>query len=126
MKKTLASIFISIILILQSHIIYARPATDGYTFSEKQFEHLDIRVKVILFKSKKEWKQHLQSQHFNDMEIFGYAIISPNKNTCDIYMIDPKTSYQPDAIGHEFLHCLFGQFHRTQTGSNITLFTNSH
>jgi hypothetical protein len=27
-------------------------------------------------------------------------------------MVDPKVEYQPEFVGHEMLHCFYGQWHK--------------
>ena len=33
---------------------------------------------------------------------------------CEIHIMEPTVKYQPDFIGHEVTHCLYGQFHPSQ------------
>jgi hypothetical protein len=33
---------------------------------------------------------------------------------CNVYIMDPKVNYQPEWYGHELVHCMYGDWHRTQ------------
>lgn len=90
------------------------PAKDGYKFGSKQYELNDIRVEVKTYKTYKEIQDAARAIDKNVTQadtIAAFSVIRPPSNTCTIHMIDPSVSYEPEFVGHEFLHCVYGQWH---------------
>lgn len=45
--------------------------------------------------------------------IMGQALYSPNDNVCNIIISDKlSTSEQQRTLGHEVMHCLYGDYHK--------------
>jgi len=90
--------------------------SDGYVFSQKQFSKNPVTINVITYNSFNDLRGALGKINYKDKvntsSVVAFSVLSPpNYDTCTIHMIDPMISYQPEFIGHEFLHCLYGQWH---------------
>lgn len=93
----------------------AGPSLDGYTFEKAQFEHDNIKVEFV--------KVHTQAEMVWLAGTFGIKptsgavkAFSVNEgDTCVIYAEDPKVDYEPEFLGHELAHCIFGNFHPQQS-----------
>lgn len=90
---------------------------DGYYFEEESFTRLQTNVNVVLVKNQSEM-QKLIDEHPQKIipgrQILAFSVLSMKESSCTIYMIDPKVNYQPELIGHEFTHCLYGKWHVKQ------------
>lgn len=89
---------------------------DGYTFHSKQYDNKQVLVSVVTFKTWAEFRAEIARQKItltsNDSNVVAFSTIEvDNRQICTIYMIDPETQYLPEYTGHEFLHCVYGQFH---------------
>jgi len=96
----------------------SKKGADGYYFEKETFTRTEIPVEVKLMQSEKEMIAEYRKRT-NDTNakvdaksLAAFAIIRPNDNKCTIYMLDPKVKYQPEYVGHEFVHCIYGEWHK--------------
>ena len=108
MKK----IFVVFALLLASCDSAPRTGPDGYQFGYKQYEQNPVTVTVVTYKTQQDLYKVAKSKGADYPEIAAFSILYPNKEVCTIHMIDPSVSYEPEYVGHEFLHCVYGQWHR--------------
>jgi hypothetical protein len=89
---------------------------DGYRFEKETFFRSEFPVEVILFPTEQAlqaaYKTRTKATHSSSKTIAAFAVIRTNNPTCTIYMLDPKTNYQPEFIGHELVHCIYGEWHK--------------
>ena len=88
-----------------------KKGADGYRFGQKQYERDDVQVKIVTYKSQAEFNKILNQSKLPKTTA-AFSVLSPTFNTCTIHMIDPSVSYEPEFVGHEFLHCAYGQWHK--------------
>ena len=101
---------------------YARDAgADGYRFITKTIERKEVRVKIVTYKTYDALEKALKSHLGNDPKysaikasrVEAFSILElPEYDVCTIHMIDPDVSYEPEYVGHEMLHCVYGQWHK--------------
>ncbi len=87
-----------------------KKGADGYKFGEKQYERNSVQVKIITYKSQSEFEKVLQKYDL-PVTTAAFSVLVPPHDTCIIHMIDPSINYEPEFVGHEFLHCVYGQWH---------------
>ena len=85
---------------------------DGYTFGEKQYTQNPVTVNIITYQSQKEIYEVAKSKGADYPEVVAFSVLTVNRDTCTIHMIDPAVKYEPEYVGHEFLHCVYGQWHK--------------
>lgn len=93
------------------------PGADNYFFGRKQYEKEELRVKVVPYKDAKTLQRVAATEYKIQTAGTVVAFSVLKGNTCTIHMMDPSVKYQPEFIGHEFLHCVYGQWH-TDNNSN--------
>jgi len=94
-----------------------KAASDGYYFEQETFVRTDIQVNIVLVKNQEEMTKLLAEHHrsvSSGNEVAAFSVLEVSEPNCTIYMIDPKTSYQPEFIGHELVHCVYGDWHKSQ------------
>ena len=85
---------------------------DGYKFGEKQYEQTPVSVSIVTYKTEKDLQAAARARGANNEGIVAFSVLRANDpSTCTIHMIDPAVKYQPEFVGHEFLHCVYGQWH---------------
>lgn len=85
---------------------------DGYKFGQKQYEQTPVSVNVITYKTESELQSAAKARGANYDGIVAFTVLrAGDPSTCTIHMIDPAVKYQPEFVGHEFLHCVYGQWH---------------
>lgn len=87
---------------------------DGYKFGSKQYELNDVQVEVKTYQTYRALQKAAvdSDKTLKDAkDIAAFSVINPSSNTCTIHMIDPTVNYEPEFVGHEFLHCVYGQWH---------------
>jgi hypothetical protein len=84
---------------------------DGYYFEGAQYyPKTDFKVRVV-YETPEEIHRDM---HDDTIVAYSYIPTARNHWTCEIHMIDPRHQYWPAYIGHEFTHCLVGNFHPMQ------------
>lgn len=93
-----------------------KKGVDGYHIETTTFERTNFPVEVVLVKSQEELKAEFKkrSPKSDPRNLAAFAVIRPNDPRCTIYMVDPKVRYEPQYIGHEFVHCMYGDWHPNQ------------
>ena len=92
-------------------------ASDGYRFLVKEYENLSPGVEFILIRNEEDREKTLKKVFGNRWKkIAGFTYWNQNKETCRIYISDPAWKYEPEVIGHEVAHCIWGRFHKGQEG----------
>lgn len=114
MKK----IFSIALLLLASCDQSPKQGKDGYTFGSKQYEQNPVTVNIITYKSQKDLYQVAKSKGANYPEVVAFSVLTTKRDTCTIHMLDPTVAYQPEFVGHEFLHCVYGQWHTNNDSRN--------
>lgn len=85
---------------------------DGYKFGQKQYDQTPIAVNVVTYKTEKEIRTAAAARGAKNEGIVAFTVLrAGDPATCTIHMIDPAVKYQPEFVGHEFLHCVYGQWH---------------
>jgi hypothetical protein len=89
---------------------------DGYQFGKKQYEKSQVTVDIVVYDSLNDLRLEAKKRRLvrpgepNNIEAFA-EIRPPNFDTCTIHIVDPAKYYSPEFVGHEFLHCVYGQWH---------------
>jgi hypothetical protein len=89
---------------------------DGYYFEKETFTRTEFPVQVILVKDAAAITEEIRKRNniqgtVEPKNVAAFSVIRLNDNKCTIYMIDPKNKYEPEFIGHEFVHCIYGVWH---------------
>lgn len=85
---------------------------DGYKFGQKQYEQTPVTISVVTYKTEEDLVKAATVLGANYPNIAAFSVLTPNDHSkCTIHMIDPAVKYQPEFVGHEFLHCVYGQWH---------------
>ena len=90
---------------------------DGYYFEKETLTRTELTMHIVLVKNQAEMSQLLKEhgrQVASGYEVAAFSTYSQVEPRCTIYMIDPKLNYQPEFIGHEFVHCVYGNWHTVQ------------
>ena len=83
---------------------------DGYTFAATNDPRPTVIVTYRVYPDFKALRAAAKEAGIGNVPQVG-AFSTQNGNVCVIHSIDPKRDYRPDLIGHEYLHCVYGQWH---------------
>lgn len=115
---TLISLLILSVFLASCDNVTNKKAADGYYFEKETFTRTNFPVEVVLIQSEKEMvklleeKQGKISGKISPKDAAAFTVIRTNDTKCTVYMLDPKIKYQPEYIGHEFVHCIYGVWHK--------------
>jgi hypothetical protein len=87
---------------------------DGYSFGKKQYTQTDLRVDVVVYETKEKFMAEVRRRNLvaDGNEIAAFTVLYlDDRSRCTIHIIDPEADYSPEFVGHEFLHCVYGQWH---------------
>ena len=95
---------------------YKQKGKDGYHFEKETFTRTNFPVEVILVKDAAAITAAIKERNnvhgtIDAKNVAAFSVIRMNDSKCTIYMIDPKNKYEPEFIGHEFVHCIYGVWH---------------
>lgn len=86
-------------------------ASDGYIFEGKEFQHTEIDLKVIVINNVAEFDALKNKLVPGIDNLQAFSAINPFTNSCTVYVKDPLWEYQPEFLGHEIAHCIWGRWH---------------
>lgn len=103
-------------------IFRSKVGDDNYTFEMKQFTAKKMVITTVEYKNEKEFaeayetktKQSYKRENNRVIAAWTEYVYKNDVNTCTIHIMDPFYSYEPDFMGHELAHCMYGQFHPSQ------------
>lgn len=111
---------LSLSLLLSACLESSTQGADGYTFGKPQYVVTKPIVEVIVYPSRREFEEEFNKRNTetrSNSQIVAFTTLYPaDKTRCTIHIIDPAVEYSPEFVGHEFLHCMYGQWHT----SNLT------
>lgn len=89
---------------------------DGYYFEKESFTRTEFPVEVVLLKDEAAIIAAIKERNnvhgtIDPKNVAAFSVVRMNDPKCTIYMIDPKNKYEPEYIGHEFVHCIYGVWH---------------
>lgn len=88
-----------------------KPGADNYTFGTKQYERSSVQINIVTYKTQQEIAAAAKARGVDSPDIVAFSVLKPPFDTCTVHMIDPAVKYEPEYVGHEFLHCVYGQWH---------------
>lgn len=109
-----ASLLFILLLLVTSCDSSPKRGADGYKFGEKQYTQNELGVKVVTYSTRADFNKELKKRNLSikDGEIMAFSVLFvKSPNICVIHMVDPAVEYKPEFVGHEFLHCVYGQWH---------------
>lgn len=84
--------------------------TDGYYFGEPQYENSNVSVSIVTYTEKSFAEEVKQRGLPPEVKAFS-ELFSNAQDKCKIHIVNPAIKYEPEVVGHEFLHCVYGQWH---------------
>ncbi len=85
---------------------------DGYEFGNATFVADTATVSVITYGSQAELRAVAQRQgvRAEGGDLMAWATVNPSGH-CTIHIVEPARTYRPEWLGHEFTHCIRGDWH---------------
>ena len=84
---------------------------DGYKFENKEYEKLDLEISFVLLQDQAEFNEQAKIWAPGVEGLQAFSRLQPKVNRCIIYIKDPDWKYEPEWIGHEVSHCVWGRWH---------------
>jgi hypothetical protein len=112
---------IPILILLSSCEPAKKTGSDGYSFGEKQYTQTPVTVEVVVYPDRVAFERELKRLRLSadGGEIVAFTSLYPaDKTKCTMHMVDPAVEYVPEFVGHEFLHCVYGQWHTSNQQRN--------
>ena len=91
------------------------PASDGYSFGTPSFERTKVDVQLVTYKTRVDFLEAARKRNVKGDAVQAFTELRPPFNKCTIHVMDPKINYQPEFIGHEMMHCFYGQWHTSNS-----------
>ncbi|NDD84092.1 hypothetical protein EB118_17575 [bacterium] len=88
-----------------------QPSSDGYFFrGDPKPVRVEFTVKVVEHLSRKDLRKTAESFGIKHSDVHAFSVI--DGNVCTIHIIKPAKIYLPEHIGHELVHCIYGNWHK--------------
>ena len=100
-----------------------RLAADGYYWEREEYPKKEIvLIDLKVAENQLQWEEYVRSKlPLWDADNLGaFATVrtpdGPGErgDECTVYIKDPDWIYEPEFIGHELLHCFYGNWHKRQ------------
>jgi hypothetical protein len=92
-----------------------RSSADGYNFGNPTFEKTKVEVQFVTYKTRAEFLEAAKKRNVDSLELQAFTELRSPFNKCTIHVMDPRVKYQPEFIGHELAHCIYGQWHTSNS-----------
>lgn len=93
----------------------SRRGADDYYFEKKEYDQKQVTVKVELFETRRAFEVAAREKEIKNPEVLGaFATLANDGSSCTIYTLEPTVSYEPEFLGHELAHCMWGRWHQEQ------------
>jgi hypothetical protein len=84
--------------------------SDGYKFERKEFDRPQPAITIVTHPTIADLRTAAPAAaKVEGRELMAWSIIRPTG--CEVHVVDPLRSYQPQWIGHEVAHCVCGRWH---------------
>lgn len=94
-------------------------AADGFRFGTPEYVKTDFRVVIVEHESAGENARAamaagatLPEPSSDNTEIKLKAWSRLRDGSCEIHVVKATVSYEPEWLGHELSHCIYGRWHR--------------
>lgn len=92
--------------------VHVAPTTsDGYTFNKVVGEQREALIVVQTYQSTEELQRAAQGLGIIPERLVAFTQYNDKTKLCTIHIVDPKQVHAPQFIGHEVLHCVYGNWH---------------
>lgn len=87
---------------------------DGYEYAKGTMVRDTVTVSVVTYPSQAALRRAAADQgvRAEGADLMAFATISEVAPRCTIHIVDPAAVYRPEWIGHEFTHCIRGEWHK--------------
>lgn len=87
-------------------------AADGYAFGVPTFDRAEPNIRIVTHRSLAELRAAAPRGIYDAeaAKLMAWSVIRPDG--CEMHVVDPAVSYQPEWIGHELAHCAWGEWHK--------------
>jgi hypothetical protein len=105
-------VFLLAIFFLIGSCDQPKTGADGYRFEKMDFERSQLSVTLVPYPSAKALQAAGKRFGVERAEsLAAFATLSRSEPRCTIHYVHPQVSYEPEWLGHELVHCIYGQFH---------------
>lgn len=90
---------------------------DDYKFLVKEYENLRPKVNFVLLKNDAEYDSARKKKLGTKWDtVSAFTLWIPETGECTVYIKDPEWNWEPELIGHEVAHCIWGRYHKGKRG----------
>ena len=94
-----------------------RYGTDDFKFLVKEYENLSPKVNFVLLKNQTEYNSaRKRALGVKWDSVSAFTLWVPSTGECTVYIKDPEWQWEPELIGHEVAHCIWGRYHKGKQG----------
>lgn len=95
--------------------VYGRGENGGYVFVTDAFPRTEMTIRYVIYPDIKSLRKAAKDYGLETWQPLAFSTIS--RGVCTIHAVDPKKKFETESLGHEFLHCAYGQWHRSNTSN---------
>ena len=94
-----------------------RYGTDDFKFLVKEYENLSPKINFVLLKNQTEYNSaRKKALGVKWDSVSAFTLWIPSTGECTVYIKDPEWQWEPELIGHEVAHCIWGRYHKGKQG----------
>ena len=85
-------------------------APDGYEFRGREWTRPETQLVIVEHKTQADLvKAAPKGTEQEGHKLMAWSRITPTR--CEVHVVAPETSYEPEWLGHEVAHCSWGRRH---------------
>lgn len=91
-----------------------RTAADDHRFVRKEIDNRVVTVTIVPHATVQDLRAAAAASNATierGREVMAWSAVYPQSRRCEVHVVDPAVSYQPEWIGHELAHCAYGRWH---------------
>lgn len=90
---------------------------DGYRFERSDFERDQVTVAIVQHDTRRDFENAAAGLGITAPEsLAAFGTVHPTEPRCTIHVMRISRHYQPQWLGHELTHCIYGRFHGEANG----------
>jgi len=89
-------------------------AADGYQFAKAEYRQALVAVSVVEYDRPADLRAAGRKNGAKveaGRELMAFAVLTRGGKACEVHVMRPETDWQPEWLGHEFAHCVYGRWH---------------
>lgn len=93
-------------------VLVSPASSDQYVVNGPLGKPREVLIAVETYRSTEELQWAAEERGMDPTDLQAFAHYREPTKLCTIHIVDPAISLESDLLGHEMLHCFYGDWHQ--------------